>query len=692
MNVALSRAKERIIIVGNKDVFAGRSHMHKLWSSLANEYQTIDLRPRKTEHCAHWLIDICPNGDMCNFIHNPTKRGSFAGKADGNDCVFWLKGAQCKQDDCRFRHDTAKEGILKLQIYPRFKDRDCIFWMQGSCNRTDCLYRHDDAKKGLFASSHAQDSLNKFYANHLVPLLKQRDDPEALHNLLKTHKLVEPHSGEWHREPVFKFKDLKSRSILQVAARLGCHQIADQLITVYRCDVNYQNEEGYTALIWAAWHAHTDTVSVLLRHGAKPELRCFVHYNDTALEAAQYAQKFWTENPDHKNLFPAEIGANMGWEKVDFRCRADYQWTPDWSKIMHMLNDPSTEQATNVQKKLFDCKNIEEMSLVVNDQLNTFDHKTLVMAWKWMLEEKNNKPVGEYVQQTLRVLEQTTLNKIRELEFKDFSRIMYQFAKHNYYSHDIPKDTLVCALEYLPNEPGRAEMVITLWAFATLNIVPSDSFFQALSKTEKLIEILNPTLMSNFLWAFATLYRMPDDGLFQKLLSKTKEMVNIFAAKQLSTMLWSFAKLRTLTRPNDWDQIKVVCEVLLSKVESRFKSSKLSLPQLEDTLWACEQLGLEPCPKLQEARRQHDRTHKFAEVSKTRVRTRFCLWLYACFCMHVSHGLHVCIILLYKMSAYPYPLCVFCVIWFHFFVDPRLTVLSRAQYDPGTYLLARMFF
>ena len=667
MNVALSRAKERIIIVGNKDVFAGRSAMHKLWSSLANEYQTIDLRPRKTEHCAHWLIDICPHGDMCNFIHDPAKRGSFAGKADENDCVYWLKGA-CKRDDCRFRHDAAKEGMLKRLIDTRpvqtFQDRDCMFWMQGSCIRTDCLFRHDDAKKGLFASSHTQDSLNKFYAHYLVPLLKQKDDPEALHNLLKTHKLIEPHSGEWHREPIFKTKLLKSRSILQVAARLGCHQIADQLITFYRCDVNYQNEEGFTALYWAAWHGHTDTVSVLLRHGAKPELRCCVYYNDTALEAAQYAQKFWAENPDqkrHKAMFPREmVGANMGWENVDLRCRADYQWTPDWSKIIHMLNDPSTEQATKVQKKLFDCKNIEEMSLVVNDQLSTFDHKTLVMAWKWMLEEKDGKPVGEYVQQTLRVLEQTTLNKIRELEFKDFSGIMYQFATHHYYPQDVLKDTLVCALEYLPNEPGRAEMVNTLWAFATLNIVPSDSFFQALSKTEKLIEILSPTLMSNFLWAFATLYRMPDDGLFQKLMSKTKQMVNFFAAKQMTTMLWSFAKLRTLTGPNDWDQMKVVCEGLLSKLELRCTgiSSKFSLPQLEDTLWACEQLGLEHCPTLQEARKQHDRTHKFAEVNNTRLRTRFCLRLHAGFCMYVPHCLHVCIIHVYKVSANPCYLCV----------------------------------
>jgi len=632
MNVALSRAKERIIVVGNKETFEGRSRMHKVWSDLANSYQKMVWQPSyrkhelpspqlKTEHCAHWLIDVCPHGDRCKFLHDPAKERSCAGKADEKDCVFWLKGA-CRRDDCPLIHDQAKEGILRNLIETRpfqtFKNNDCINWIKGACNRKYCLFQHHAAKKGLFKASYAQSSLNAFYAKHLVPLLSRKDDPEALHDLLKTHKLVEPDSGRWHEEPVFKAVDLKSRSILGVAARLGCHRTVEKLITFYDCDIDRQNEEGFTAIHWAAWYAHPETVRVLLRHGARKDLRCSVHDQDTAKEAAIFAQKKWSENSDaerehalseiqNKSMFPREMSHGEmwigGWRNVDPRCREDYhQWSPDWSEIIHMLGDDSAESSRNVRKRILYSENIEDMCKVVNDHLSAIDHETLVVAWKWMLAEINAKPVGDYVQQTLLAVEKVTVNTVRELEFKDFSRILYVFAKESYHPQDELKEALSSALENLPNISGRAEMVNTAWAFAKLNIVPHEGFFLAVSKTKDLIQGLSPTLMSNFLWALATLDRMPDDELFQQMLSQIQVwLFRRFLFKDIATMLESFAKLWTRTGQLERRQVHDICTELLRKGELLI-SSKTPFRQIDDTLLACEKLGLEPSSKLEEAR------------------------------------------------------------------------------------------
>ena len=352
---------------------------------------------------------------------------------------------------------------------------------------------------------------------------------------------------------------------------------------------------------------------VLLRHGARRDLRCFVHYQDTAKEAAIFAQKFWSESSDAKRehaVFPREKG--KPWRNVDPRCREDYQWSPDWSKIILMLGDDSAESSRDVRERILYSENIEDMCKVVNDHLSAIDHETLVVAWKWMLAEINAKPVGEYVQQTLLAVEKVTVNKVRELEFKDFSRIVYVFAKESYHPQDELKEALSSALENLPNISGRAEMVNTAWAFAKLNIVPHEGFFQAVSKTKDLIQGLSPTLMSNFLWALATLDRMPDAELFQQMLSQTQEMLSRFFFKDIATILETFAKLWTRTGQLERGQVHDICTKLLRKGELVI-SSKTPFRQIDDTLLACEKLGLEPSSKLEEAREKKRESKTWVE-------------------------------------------------------------------------------
>jgi hypothetical protein len=652
MNVALSRAKERIIVVGDKQTFAGRTHMHRLWSSLAQQYEKIDrlstaqnqvcqyfilgeckygdrckfshdsgyLYPSlpRTEDCAHWLMGVCQHGELCRFIHDPGKLGSFAGKADPGDCVFWLKG-NCRRDDCTFEHNPGKQGLLAPSSAKNpFQSKDCFNWMNSICNRDDCPFRHDPSKKSFFAKSYEQQNLYKFYKQDLVSLLRQVDDPAALADLLRTHKLVEPNSGSWHQEPIFKSNGTKFRSILHVAARLGCHRIVDRLVTLYRCDIDYQDADGFTALMFAAWYAHTETVRVLLHHGAKKDLTS--GYNETALEAARSAQMYWQKHPifdlgTNSRIFPREQ-VDGGWATVDLRTRDQYPWTPDWSEIINLLNDAKTEHHVVLCGKIRDSKNLEEICQVVNSHPDDFDEETLVVAWQCILEEmqaSNSKmqQLDDDAQKTLRSLEEATLHHAPQFDFKHLLRIVYSFAKHEnrYQPQNVLKDKLVSSLENLPSNLGLNEMVNVLWAFATLKVVPEDRFFEKyfdiLSRNDNIIQNLSPSTISKLSWALANFERIPA-GLIQKVVARTKTMVPILSNTMVFDILWSFAKFSCLTNQEATDdvkkQLKSVSEKLLLRIEMMSTSFKKVLRRkIERTQWACQQLGFKFPVTMEEA-------------------------------------------------------------------------------------------
>ncbi|KAL4807903.1 ankyrin repeat-containing domain protein [Aspergillus unguis] len=59
---------------------------------------------------------------------------------------------------------------------------------------------------------------------------------------------------------------------LFMAITMGHRQAAEVLVTDSRVDVNYRDRSGRTALMWALTHGHEDLISLLLRHGADPDM------------------------------------------------------------------------------------------------------------------------------------------------------------------------------------------------------------------------------------------------------------------------------------------------------------------------------------------------------------------------------------------------------------------------------------
>ncbi|KAL7979318.1 hypothetical protein Chor_015342 [Crotalus horridus] len=113
-----------------------------------------------------------------------------------------------------------------------------------------------------------------------------RDSPERQ---VKGSKEVAESSPEWHQPPFLLASEAPARGFIQAhlllqeedetaallcaAARKGCYDMAQQLLSQGRGAINSQDATGRTPLFWATEYRHKRLVELLLSHGADPDVR-----------------------------------------------------------------------------------------------------------------------------------------------------------------------------------------------------------------------------------------------------------------------------------------------------------------------------------------------------------------------------------------------------------------------------------
>jgi len=610
------------------------------------------------EHCGYWLMGTCSRGTSCTFIHEPEKKGALAHVADESDCIFWLQGKCFKGEECDLKHDVAKKVVIARfrQEHKCKSNMDCVYWLGGKCIRGKlCLFRHEPVLRGS-----APQSKSKIYGSKdrscadfgLALLLSQKDDPEVFDTLLQEQNLVQKNvdTGLWE----FDHEALlwKDRTILMLAARFGCYRIVDRILAAYKCSIDHQDEDDSTALMHAAWFSHTDTVTSLVRHGAKSDLTNKNQH--TALDCAQNAQTSWQKSPVYSlkrnsSIFAHEILAGARYQTIDFRSRVDSLWEADWSKIIALLYQPNTDQSRGVYWKMMSCDSIEEVCRVVNYHFDAFSNENFVVAWQCLLEwtrtnirtntktvlcrsfqnsgecargkdctfahglgelqaqegevavSSENHETGEdqfenvLLQQTLIALEDATVNNIGNFDSKHVARIANTFAKWKY--RPTPGDDLFQALtsrtDNLMQSATRTTITQILWAFAQSGKdLRSDLFEKIVRRMEEILlcDQFGIEQVINILESCAKLKRSPGDKVLNMFEEELEKIKKVSLDPwAVTAVLWAFASLQRHPRMS-------IVDMLLARADSI--SIDFSKKQIEDIGWACQELGLRIPEKL----------------------------------------------------------------------------------------------
>ncbi len=144
---------------------------------------------------------------------------------------------------------------------------------------------------------------------------------------------IDAASGDWVIGPGTTEYSLstwpESKPFLLAAAGQGRANFVERLTRHYRCDVNYPDENGNTALHLAAYCGHADVVATLLDSGLISDLTIKNKFGETALDQSKNGQKAYDNN-----TFKGPKSFALNSCCIDFTTRNGW---PGWGEIILML-------------------------------------------------------------------------------------------------------------------------------------------------------------------------------------------------------------------------------------------------------------------------------------------------------------------------------------------------------------------
>jgi len=205
------------------------------------------------------------------------------------------------------------------------------------------------------------------------------------------------------------------------------------------------------------------------------------------------------------------------------------------------------------------------------------------------------------------IMKRNIEDNIERFDGYDTTNIIWSLGKLNC---EAPNSRLVASLEQRVVAQGQNLLPQgfsnTLWAFATLQHIPGDSFVELAEQyVTHRANAFDAQSIGNTLWAYAKLTMRITGGERDALMAGLYRVSDQFVPQELSITLWSFAHLELQVMQDVWDAVE---SPLINKVPL------MAAQGVANTVWAFASLVFQPSDAVRESllvetrRKLHDFT------------------------------------------------------------------------------------